>query len=438
LSALAEAGTLSATGVTGEYRCDQPLDAAELERTVATALRAIEATGVDRVFLDYLRDCAANQVGLLRGEVSPLQLLLPDEAGLVTDALYAANPSSRIQNLVAARLVRALADRLPDGDRLRIVEVGAGTGATSAAILNAVPGDRVRYRFTDISTFFTNRARRLLAGHPSVEYGVYDIDREPAEQGLPPGGADIVVAANVLHDAKDLDWTLARLRCVLAPGGVLVLIEGTANSLIQLISVGFIEGFAHHQDRYELPLRPVRRWRDGLRQAGFGRFAALPAGDPVCAAMPQHVMVAAAPGGGAPLDPDRLRRALAALLPEYMVPRHYLLIDRIPLSANGKVDRAALPAPWSGSAGQEPVAPRDDLEGRLLGIWREVLERADFGVEDSFFELGGDSLHAVRILARLREEFGVELTANEGLQMLFDRPSVTGLAGTLRGLETRA
>jgi SAM-dependent methyltransferase len=379
-----------------------------------------------------MRVCVANQIGLLRGEVSPLQLLVPDEAGLVTDALYAANPSSRVQNLVAARVVRAFVDGAPGGRPVRVVEVGAGTGATSAAILPGLPADRVRYRFTDISTFFTVRARGALAGYPFVEYGVYDIDREPAEQDLPPGSADLIVGANVLHDAKDLEWTLAQLRTVLSAGGVLVLIEGTEHSRLQLISVGFIEGFAHHQGRYELPLRTVAQWRDSLRRAGFTRFASLPEGAAVCTAMAQHVLVAAPPGGGTPVDPARLRQALSGVLPDYMVPQHYLRIERIPLSANGKVDRSALPSPWAGTAGQELVAPRDSLERRLFDIWREVLGRDDFGVEDNFFELGGDSLHAVRILARLRDEFGVELTANEGLQTLFDQPSVAGLASALR------
>ncbi|MEV1146410.1 non-ribosomal peptide synthetase [Micromonospora sp. NPDC049799] len=137
----------------------------------------------------------------------------------------------------------------------------------------------------------------------------------------------------------------------------------------------------------------------------------------------------------APVPAETLRAGLARVLPEYMVPHHYPVLERVPLSANGKVDRGALPSPWTrlAPAGQ-PAAPGDDVERTILAIWQEALDRDDFGVEDNFFELGADSLHAVRILGRLREEFGIEPDADEGLPMLFDSPTVAELAETVRGL----
>ncbi|SBT43396.1 non-ribosomal peptide synthetase [Micromonospora narathiwatensis] len=141
-----------------------------------------------------------------------------------------------------------------------------------------------------------------------------------------------------------------------------------------------------------------------------------------------------------PADPatpppaETLRAGLARVLPDYMVPHHYPVLDRIPLSANGKVDRAALPSPWESllPAGHRP--PADEVERTVHEIWRETLGRDDFGVADNFFELGADSLHAVRILGRLREEFGIEPDADEGLPMLFDSPTVAELAETVRSL----
>jgi pyochelin synthetase len=137
-------------------------------------------------------------------------------------------------------------------------------------------------------------------------------------------------------------------------------------------------------------------------------------------------------GPDGPAAADDLRKTLEGLLPGYLVPQHCLLIDQIPLSANGKVDPAALPSPWDEAAGREAVAPRDELEDRLLRIWRAVLARADFGVADNFFELGADSLHAVRILGQLRDELGIELAGDDGLELLFEYPTVTELATTLR------
>jgi pyochelin synthetase len=145
----------------------------------------------------------------------------------------------------------------------------------------------------------------------------------------------------------------------------------------------------------------------------------------------RQLVACVVPSGTGPADAGTLRRALEDVLPAYMVPHHYLPIDRIPLSANGKVDRSALPAPWTDAPPDEQTAPRDGMERRLLQMWNEALGRDDFGVEDNFFELGGDSLHAVRILARVREEFGIEQEAEEDLEMLFDNPTIAELATTL-------
>jgi amino acid adenylation domain-containing protein len=134
------------------------------------------------------------------------------------------------------------------------------------------------------------------------------------------------------------------------------------------------------------------------------------------------------PHPGAPA----LRAALEQLLPEYMVPRHYLVIAAVPLSANGKVDASALPSPLEAPASGKQTAPRDDMEQTLLQFWREVLERDDFGIEDNFFELGGDSLHAIGLLERISKKYGAADSQEDGLRRLFDNPTVARLAAAMR------
>lgn len=433
LAALADAGVLEPAGEPGRYRAPRAIDPDALDERIAAGLGAARALGSQPDLIGYFASCADAQVSLLRGEVSPLQLLLPGGDVRVTEALYAGNPVSRLQNQVTARAVRAFVDKR--GGRTRVLEIGAGTGATTAEVLAALPAEGVGYRFTDISTYFTERAKQRFSRYPFVEYGLLDIDREPAGQGQPAGSADVVVAANVLHDAKDLDRTLSRLRDLLSPGGLLVAIEGTATSLLQMVTVSFIEGLAqdHGDDRHAL--LPVPQWRERMERAGFVRFTSVPDGEPAVDVHVQHVLVAQAPDGaaaGAVADPAALRAVLEETLPEYMVPRHFLAVDRLPLSANGKVDRSRLPAPWGDSGPAAVTGPRDDLERRLFDIWRGALGREDFGVEDNFFELGGDSLHAVGILDRLRGELGVASEADEGLELLFDHPTIAELAALVR------
>ncbi|AUG78198.1 Non-ribosomal peptide synthetase [Kitasatospora sp. MMS16-BH015] len=117
-------------------------------------------------------------------------------------------------------------------------------------------------------------------------------------------------------------------------------------------------------------------------------------------------------------------------LPEYMVPAAFVALDRIPLTANGKLDKAALPAPDGSAlrAGREYTAPRTSLERQIAGLWAEVLGAEQVGIEDSFFDLGGDSIRAVSLVGRLRAE-GLDL----GVRDVFGQRTVAGLAAVLAG-----
>ena len=116
------------------------------------------------------------------------------------------------------------------------------------------------------------------------------------------------------------------------------------------------------------------------------------------------------------------REHLRERLPEYMVPGAFVLLDRLPLSPNGKVDRRALPAPQGSAA--ESVPPRTPTEEILAGIWCDVLRRERVGATEDFFELGGHSLLATQVVARVRASLGVELP----LRALFEAHTVAGLA----------
>ncbi|MDX1695323.1 MAG: amino acid adenylation domain-containing protein, partial [Ketobacteraceae bacterium] len=127
----------------------------------------------------------------------------------------------------------------------------------------------------------------------------------------------------------------------------------------------------------------------------------------------------------ADLDPAQLKAVLRKQLPEYMVPAFYVVLDELPLTANGKVDKKALPEPEAatGTAGQY-IAPRNETEEQLVEIWQEVLNREQIGVKDNFFDIGGHSLLATQVVSRIREQFNVELA----LSVLFEDPTVEGIA----------
>ena len=118
---------------------------------------------------------------------------------------------------------------------------------------------------------------------------------------------------------------------------------------------------------------------------------------------------------------------LRARLPDYMIPATFTAIEALPLNANNKVDRAALPAPRPVPSAP-PVPPRTPLERMLAGYWEELLGAAEaIGVHDNFFDLGGHSLLAVRVITRLRAALAAEIP----LQLIFDYPTIAQLAERL-------
>jgi amino acid adenylation domain-containing protein len=131
------------------------------------------------------------------------------------------------------------------------------------------------------------------------------------------------------------------------------------------------------------------------------------------------------PAEGQSIDIATLRSFIKGKLPAYMLPSAFEVLEKIPLNANRKVDRKALPAPKKKSADlvEDFVAPRTPTEEKVANIWSEVLQFSPIGINDNFFELGGHSLMAIQVISRVRDQIQVELP----LRMLFENPTVAEL-----------
>ena len=129
-------------------------------------------------------------------------------------------------------------------------------------------------------------------------------------------------------------------------------------------------------------------------------------------------------------DESELRAHLRRTLPEPMVPSTFVVIEAFPLGPNGKVDRAALPEPGRAASPTGSIAPRTPTEQAIADIWGALLLRDDVGVEDDFFDMGGDSLLATQVVSRLRATFEVEMP----LRRFFEGATVAALAEMVEGL----
>ncbi|MGH3930237.1 MAG: AMP-binding protein, partial [Pseudonocardiaceae bacterium] len=147
----------------------------------------------------------------------------------------------------------------------------------------------------------------------------------------------------------------------------------------------------------------------------------------------QRLVAYLVPTGTTTPSPAELRDVLKRSLPDYMVPSAFVVLDRLPLNPNGKIDRPALPAPEWRPERESYVAPRTPTEQTLADIWAQVLDVQQVGIEDNFFELGGHSLVAIRLISRVRSVLGAELS----IRVVFESPTIAGLAPRL-GVTGRA
>ncbi|MEU3624601.1 non-ribosomal peptide synthetase [Amycolatopsis coloradensis] len=166
-----------------------------------------------------------------------------------------------------------------------------------------------------------------------------------------------------------------------------------------------VRGFRIEPGEVEAALRAQPDVTDAAVEARDGRLVAYVVGD---------------------ADPARLRTALTGVLPGHLVPAAFVALDRLPLTRHGKLDRRALPDPEQTSS-TPYVAPRDERERLVTDIWSEVLGVEQVGADDDFFDLGGDSLRGIRVVARLRDALGADVPA----RLVFTAPTPAKLAARL-------
>jgi len=339
-------------------------------------------------------------------------------------------------NAIAREIIRAVVQALESGKPLRILEVGAGFGSTAVHLLPLLPPEQTTYIFTDISNFFLEKAKENFADYPFVRYGLLDLEKNPHEQGYEPHTFDIVIAATVLHNTRSIEETLQHIRSLLAPSGLLLAIEKTQFHRSFDLNMGLQQGFERFEDkelRQEHPVLSKEQWHTALSKLGFENSACMNQPNSVADFIGFDVLVAQGSSSVKQFKPKQLRDFLQKKLPEYMVPSEFILLDALPLTANGKVDRLALPG-LKGLRSQLKatyVMPQTEAERLIAEVWQEILRVEKVGTDDNFFELGGDSLQATQVISRLREIFQIKLP----VQSLLEAPTLASLAASIEQIQ---
>ncbi len=252
-----------------------------------------ETASVEQQLLDR---CGRSLASVLRGECDPLQLLFPNGDASLLTALYQDSPGALTTNFLVQQAIIWIAQTIPSGQPLRILELGAGTGGTTAHLLPHCNSRETVYVFTDVSPLFLSQAKARFSAYEFVDYQLLNLERSPLDQGFTPHSFDLVIAANVLHATQDLRQTLPHIRQLLTTGGGLLLVEGTRPARWLDLIFGLTEGWWHFRDRDlrpNYPLISVSQWQHILAECGFNDSCEIiPTGERSPALTQQAVIVA--------------------------------------------------------------------------------------------------------------------------------------------------
>jgi pyochelin synthetase len=439
LRALTEHGLLIQED-TNQYRCEIHVE----QSTVDTHWREVDELvmrldpGSAKVH-DYFKACTGNLPEVLRDDgTDAVQLLFPEGRVDIGESLYNVTLFNRWANAILVEAVTTVGRS--SSTPFRVLEVGAGVGGTSMDVIPALAELDAEYVFTDLSQFFLNRAKETFGKYPWVQYATLNIDNDYRQQGFAPNSFDAIVLGDVFHATRHVGRTVEALRELLAPGGWLLFAEMTRDhyqimtSMELMLTDGRAEDFADMRRGRDQTFVAHRDW---LELLGDDLVFALPGRNDVFSTIGLYVYASRVKTDRASLRPQQVIDAAALRLPAAMVPNAVQIVDQLPLTANGKVDREKLRGfipSANTTADLTADEPVDELERRTAALYSQVLNVAAVGRSPGFYELGGDSLLASQLAGLLIEQLpeAKPLSYNTVLRVLLEGPSVMTLAERLR------
>ncbi|WP_313917340.1 SDR family NAD(P)-dependent oxidoreductase, partial [Tahibacter sp.] len=349
---------------------------------------------------------------VIAGRRLATEVIFPDASVELVEGLYSGHASADYFNRLVAEAVVGLLRRQSECVRdasFRLLELGAGTGATSEVIFDHIEQARLtiaEYAYTDVSPALIDRARHRYAGRAAyVNYRVVDIEEDLGLQQIEVGAYDVLIATNVLHATRNIRRTLRNAKAALKANGVLVLNEITSHSLFAHLSFGLLQGWWRYEDEAlriaGSPMLAAQSWLRILTEEGFSPIV-MPGGEN--AALGQQVIIAVSDG----LIRQRLYGRRAGTAAEATRSDNAPGRLSVPIKSE--------PTLHAASDEREPATVANELVVKVHNGVRGAIAKylhltpADIDPDAGFKELGFDSISFVKLCSALNERFGLALS----------------------------
>lgn len=393
----------------------------EYDQSFETKLeQLIQAYPVLKDHARLLMACIDNYLMILKGEILATDILFQNSSTEMVEKIYRGNEMVDYFNDLVVRntveYIRCKLNLLERNEKIKILEVGAGTGGTTKAVLEAVSiyAEHVSYVFTDLSATLVQYAKKQFSDrYLFMNFEILDVETNPLNQGFRPGDFDIVIAANVLHATKDMRTVIQNVKQVLKTNGWLIINEATQNSDFLNLTFGLLDGWWLYDDK-ELringsPLLSNKTWKHLLKENGFDSVTCLGYPDEMENDSPQHVVIAESDGV---LIKELQNR-------QYPKNHHHTSADQVGSVKVIKLDTLKVNVSHS----EDKCKYLEQKITECLSLTLEI-EQSKFALDIPFADYGVDSILAVKIIAMINEKLEVKLRTTD----LFSYATIESLA----------
>ena len=384
--------------------------------------------------LEYIKLNADEFANIMSGKTDPVSLLYPDGSNKYTQALYVENTATKYINASICKIIKKVQKRVP-GQKIKILEVGAGTGATTEWVFKALEGSEFEYCFTDISKYFFPDAVNRFGKNPNVTIKKLDLNEDFVAQGFCPNSYDVIIGAYVLNNVKDIVKTINKLKELVRNEGYLIFSETILPETWLLVSQALMMTPPEDTLRDGAAFISKDLWCGVLKESDGVEESVLsiPSNNNPTSLLGAGLFIKQFKRTDAFLDKMEINRRLEKYLPAYMLPSEICIIDRIPLSANGKIDRKAV-EDWferyriSEDKISEKEETKTDLEKMICQIWCEALDIGDLGRKENFYDYGADSLIMAQVTTKVRSKLEKEIPFDALLRQMLNTPTIEEIA----------
>ncbi|WP_025764162.1 SDR family NAD(P)-dependent oxidoreductase [Dyadobacter tibetensis] len=352
-------------------------------------------------YVKQLRLCLSCYVDLLKGIIPATDVIFPNGDLENVSGIYKNNYRANYFNdilgeLVAGSVANSVGSLNP-GDKIRILEIGGGTGGTSEGLFKRLApfSANLEYTFSDVSRSFLFYADRYMEVAPYIKTALFNIEEPASNQKIPAGFFDIIVGANVVHATRNINKTLQNLKSVMKKGGLMILNEIAQTEFFYTVTFGLLDGWWLYEDEHlrlkGCPGLSSESWKIVLDQTGFTSASFYPRG----LQLPQQIIAAVSDGKGGKVQ-----------LPPSILPHLEHSSTEVDLSIK------SIDLDW--------------LKDKLLTIAAETIKlpKEEFNIDERFSDYGFDSILGTTLIKNMNDDLGINLKTID----IFNYPDITSMA----------